>query len=489
MRFVKVYIWILVFGGMTGLGSAQEFPIAVGSDNTFGGGGAFDGTNFLFAVLGDAQNKYNITAQLVTGGGSLLGTRISLGQAGSTPLVAFDGTKYLMAWTDSFPSFAGGDTNGIGNIYGQFVSTTGSLIGSRFTFVTGVNIKFAQGRGSIVFQDTAYFLTYLKGPDHHSQYVYGQRISRSGNLIGGPIQISSHYARESAVAFDGTNYLVAWCRVEHPNVDKDIYGQLVGKSGVLVGTNFMIDGSPNASDNPVSMTFDGSKYWVAFHEQAADAFDRWNIYARFVSTTGVVAPRFMVCDSTTYPTFASAAFDGTNYLITWMEFGGAVRVRGRFFSASGLPLDTAFTVFDALGGKYPLGGVAGFVNGRFLLTATRVNGGFAEGDVYGLFLPGSTTDVSQREMNMIPDEVGLIQNYPNPFNPSTRIVFRIARSEFVKLNVYDALGRKVTTLVDEAMEPGKYIVDWNATGMPSGMYFLRLRSGSLVQTKKALLLR
>lgn len=487
MRLATIFTLMLVLAVATA--RAQEFPIANGNDNTFGGGGAYDGTNFLFGILGDAQNKYSITAQFVSPTGVLVGSRISLGQMGSTPLVAFDGTKYLMVWTDSFPSFAGGDTNGIGNIYGQFLSTSGALIGSRFTLVTDVNIKFAQGRGSISYQDTTYFLTYLKGGDHHHQYMYGQRISRTGSLIGAPIQISSHYARECAVAFDGTNYLVAWCRVEHPNVDKAIYGQFVSKTGTLVGTNFVIDESDNASDNPVTMTFDGTKFWVAYHEQAADTNERWNIYARFVSTSGVVASRFMVCDSTTYPTFASAAFDGTNYLITWMEFGATPRVQGRFFNASGVPLNAPFTVFGILGGKVPVGGVGGFVNGKFVLSATRVNSSFGEGDVYGLFLPSSTADVDEEGVNLHPGQYALMQNYPNPFNPSTTIRYIVGTEGYTSLRVYNLLGSEIATLVDEVKKPGMYNVEWNAADVPSGVYFYQLKSGTATLTRKAVLVR
>jgi hypothetical protein len=489
MKRFRVVGRMLVFIAMTAAGYAQEFPIAVDSDNTFGGGGAFDGTNFLFAILGDASNRYSITAQRVSGDGDLVGSRFSLGQTGSSPMVAFDGTNFLVAWADSFPSFGAGDTNGIGNIYGQFVSTTGTLVGSSFTIVTGVNIKWGKGRGTLVFEDTTYFLTYCKGPDHHTDYLYGQRISKAGALIGGAVQISSHYAREVAVAFDGTNYLVAWCRVDHPNVDRDIYGQFVSTSGSLVGGNFLIDGSPNASDNPVSMTFDGSRYCVAYHDQAEDTTGRWNIYARFVSMSGVVAERFLICDSSKSPTYASAAFDGTNYLITWIEFAAGGQISGRFFNASGVPIDTAFTVFDAVGGKFPIGGVAGFINGRFLLGATRTDPEFTDGDVYGMFLPSSTTDVQRDAAGLEPDTYELAQNYPNPLNPSTTIRYALPSAVRVKLVIHDLLGREIAALVDEEQSAGWKEVVWNASAMSSGVYFYRLTAGSFVQTRKLVVMK
>ena len=488
MHHVKILVCLLAFIFVAGMSYAQEFPIAVGNDDTFSGGGAFDGTNFFMSIQGDIQNHYDLTAQLVSRSGSLTGPRISLGATGSGLIAAFDGINYLVVWTDSFPRFAGGDTNGIGDVYGQFVSTSGNLVGTTFTFVTDVNRKFGQGRGSLTFQDTTYLLTYLKG-GVHIDHLYGQRISRSGNLIGSPIQISSGYARECAIAFDGTNYLMAWCKVDQPAVDKDIYGQFISTSGALVGVNFLIDGSPYANDNPVTMTFDGSRYCVAFHEQAADSTGRWNLYARFVSPSGAIAERFMICDSTKSPAYATAAFDGTHYLITWMESVGSVRVRGRFFTASGVPIDTAFTVFDMLEGKFPVGGVGGFVDGHYLLGATRLDANFANGDVYGMFLPASTAGVEKDERGVTPQAFVLSQNYPNPFNPSSTIRYGLPHSAFVTLTIYNVLGQQVAELVNEQQQAGYHNAEFHGDGLASGVYFYRLQAGDFVASKKLILLK
>jgi hypothetical protein len=187
-----------------------------------------------------------------------------------------------------------------------------------------------------------------------------------------------------SIGFDGTNYLMAWC--EGSGVDEYIYGQLVSKGGTLVGSNFLIDGTPNKSDNPVSMAFDGSRYFVVFHDQAANDTG-WNIYARFVTPSGEVASnRVIICDSSKSPSGPVIAFDGTNYLITWMGTAGPLQVKGRFFCTTGVPIDTAFTAFDTLGGKMPLGGVAGFLKGHYVLGATRVDRNMTDGDVYGKLL-------------------------------------------------------------------------------------------------------
>jgi hypothetical protein len=83
----------------------------------------------------------------------------------------------------------------------------------------------------------------------------------------------------------------------------------------------------------------------------------------------------------------------------------------------------------------------------------------------------------------------LMQNYPNPFNPSTNIAYQIAKSGLVSLKVYDLLGREIVTLVNENKSPGTYTAQWNAAGMPSGMYFSRLESTGEQQIRKMILIK
>jgi hypothetical protein len=83
----------------------------------------------------------------------------------------------------------------------------------------------------------------------------------------------------------------------------------------------------------------------------------------------------------------------------------------------------------------------------------------------------------------------LFQNYPNPFNPSTTISFNLPSRLFVSLKVFDLIGREVAVLVSEEMSAGSYLRLWNANGFAGGSYFYKLRAGSLVETKKLILLR
>ena len=83
----------------------------------------------------------------------------------------------------------------------------------------------------------------------------------------------------------------------------------------------------------------------------------------------------------------------------------------------------------------------------------------------------------------------LSQNYPNPFNPITNIRFDIPKSNHIKIIIYNALGKEVTTLVHEKLSAGSYIVDWDASDYPSGVYFYKLETEEFTNTKKMVLIK
>ncbi|MFC2092744.1 right-handed parallel beta-helix repeat-containing protein [Bacteroidota bacterium] len=90
---------------------------------------------------------------------------------------------------------------------------------------------------------------------------------------------------------------------------------------------------------------------------------------------------------------------------------------------------------------------------------------------------------------VIPDNFVLYQNFPNPFNPTTNIRFDVQQSSYIKLIVFDILGKEVATLVSGKFRAGSYEVDWNASNYPSGVYFYTLQAGEYIETKKMLLLK
>ena len=88
-----------------------------------------------------------------------------------------------------------------------------------------------------------------------------------------------------------------------------------------------------------------------------------------------------------------------------------------------------------------------------------------------------------------PVQFVLHNNYPNPFNPMTVINYSIPLQANVRLSIYNTLGEKIKTLIDEIKPAGNYTADFYASGIPSGVYFYRLEAGSNVAVKKLILLK
>ncbi|MCX6133202.1 MAG: YCF48-related protein [Ignavibacteriales bacterium] len=99
------------------------------------------------------------------------------------------------------------------------------------------------------------------------------------------------------------------------------------------------------------------------------------------------------------------------------------------------------------------------------------------------------TGISDPKVDQVPIGFTLDQNYPNPFNPSTAISYQLSALGSVKLKVLDMLGREVATLVNETESAGHHIVQWDASGMASGVYLYQLTASEFVATKRMILLR
>jgi len=89
----------------------------------------------------------------------------------------------------------------------------------------------------------------------------------------------------------------------------------------------------------------------------------------------------------------------------------------------------------------------------------------------------------------LPRKTNLSQNYPNPFNAGTTISYSISKSANVRIEVYNILGQLIETLVNENQPAGVYKAIWNAANLPSGVYFYRVESGGIAETRKMLLLK
>ncbi len=440
---------------------AQEFHVTTSTNVLMLGEVGFDGTNYLFGFSEDTNNV--VSAQFISNIGALVGQKISLGYSGGAPLVEFDGTNYLLLWSAPKqvfnPDKPTGDT-----IFGQFLSTSGALVGNRF--VVAINASISSPKGGCLDYNNGVYMVIFKQNDIN----YALTISPSG-VISTPIQLSSITSGDNAMAFDGTNYLVAWWShgIGSYEFEQDIYGQFISSTGSLVGGTFIIDDDDTHSDNPLSMAYDGNKYMVTYHVGSVNN-NAWSLFSRFVSTSGIVDNRICLRDSTYNPSFAYTSFDGTNYLVTWADSAFSMQsiIKGRYYTPNGTPLDNnIFTIFSTLNGDVPMYAGNFFTNNKFLVVTFRIDpSNFIFGDIYGAFVPSSAS---------ILDPIGLASDnclvYPNPAIDYLDI--SLLNNKKIKLiNLYDVFGKR---LISQSFNQENLRID--ISKLSSGMYFVELTNG------------
>lgn len=141
----------------------------------------------------------------------------------------------------------------------------------------------------------------------------------------------------------------------------------------------------------------------------------------------------------------------------------------------------------------------GFIDGKGTTTEIQ-NYSFID-DLFGVTAPklfyrlkqidfdGTYEYSEEKEVARAPEAFSLEQNYPNPFNPTTTIKYQLPELSFVTIKMFDVLGNELETLVNEEKPVGSYEIEFNASALPSGVYFYRLQAGDFVETKKMVLLK
>ncbi len=151
---------------------------------------------------------------------------------------------------------------------------------------------------------------------------------------------------------------------------------------------------------------------------------------------------------------------------------------------------------NAAGGVVGGGTVSGIVElatapkipaGTYYLQVKRWSGYGSYYVIASTTRPAGQTVGVEAPAPAVPADYALSQNFPNPFNPTTTIRYAVAAPGMVRLAVYDMLGREVAVLVNEVKQAGAHGVDWNAAGMPSGVYVYRLQAGKFSDVKRLVL--
>ncbi|MFH1195761.1 MAG: T9SS type A sorting domain-containing protein [bacterium] len=157
------------------------------------------------------------------------------------------------------------------------------------------------------------------------------------------------------------------------------------------------------------------------------------------------------------------------------------------FSNSPVPQTIEITT-DTRDISLPIGGVQHSGNFSFSISTVGTNTAFT---IDNIGIPTNVPMVpsSVDDNEVIPDQFLLMQNYPNPFNPTTSIKYQVSSIIRVKIAVYDLLGKEVATLVDEVKEAGTYQIEFDGSGLASGIYFYKMTAGNFSDIKKCAILK
>jgi Secretion system C-terminal sorting domain len=242
----------------------------------------------------------------------------------------------------------------------------------------------------------------------------------------------------------------------------------------------MVADLPNITDTSVTMTLVNSTEYYWRVASVDDSTTQYSTIHRFL--VGQITPPVLV-----YPP-DSAVDVPTDAILRWTTSPATTFYYVTIHDSIGLPYD---------GNEYEIATDTVYAGIPFKAGATyewNVSAIYQPQNIWSQspsfrFTAGAPTSVKNGQSASIPKEFSLAQNYPNPFNPTTVISYQVPINGFVKLEIYDVLGRKLQTLVSEHETIGTHSVTLNASELSSGVYFYRLSARGFIETKKLLLIK
>jgi hypothetical protein len=257
--------------------------------------------------------------------------------------VAHDGTNFLVVW-DEYHGSTGYD------IYGMRVSSDGTVLDT-----TGIPISTAtnsQYDPVVAFNGTNFLVAWEDYRSGTSYDIYGARVSSDGTVLdtsGILISTATNSQYDPVVAFNGTNFLVAW-QDYRSGTSYDIYGARVSSNGTVLDTSgILISSTTNYKEHP-SVAHNGMYFLVVWTESRSST--GYDIYGARVSSTGTVLDTsgISISAATSSQYYPEVTYDGANFLVVWQDYrsgtgfsdiyGARVNEMGKVLDTSGISIST-----------------------------------------------------------------------------------------------------------------------------------------------------
>lgn len=328
-------------------------------------GYAFDGSRYLVGLENRDRAPNGIGARFVSANDGVAGDFIDTGRTGIATAVAFDGSQFLLVWEDDA---LGTLTDRTGwQVFGQFVAPSGTRVGAPFLISQpGV---WVDGIRYMAFGGGKYLVTYTRllaperGDQGDNRTIAGRLVGPDGTM-GSELRISTGFGKASEVAFDGTRFLVVWCE---DSADREIRGRFVSPSGAL-GAEITVNASPEPSDNPKAVVFDGATYLVVWNDEVGGpGTGSWDLLGQRVSTAGALVGDPVTVTRDPGPQLVTGvASDGVNCLVSWIDMRDDSNwdAWAQFLSPRGTPVGARIPLSTAPLNQMPW---VGFDAGKYLI--------------------------------------------------------------------------------------------------------------------------
>lgn len=461
--------WTRIDQGITAITVNQPAINSIGGDSTL-----YAGTSFGLYTSTDqgatwAESNTGIPAETFNGFAKTPNGRLIV----STALAIYTKDVNDTSWTKRFP-VKGYEANlplyqdGVGNLYtieplknsfGYIVKSTD--YGSSWIYDTlGLS---SLGKPNLFYVD-----------EIGTQYL-------TGNLVNGGIfqtavyqkKINGSWVTDTSAALKSIGFSNSMASDQHSYLYMSVYwnNTISGQTQGVVrrpinGGAWTID----STGLPSGFTF--------FYQMQADKNglmygEDYYYLLRRTNTGWVSVPVPSQIPGTYYTAFT---FDSSNALFAALE---------EYYYSTGRSLGRGVYFTTDQGASWTYAGLDSLAV-KQLLSYGNITYAITDRGIYILTHSGATAVKLQ---NQVPLQYELSQNYPNPFNPTTAISYQLSAFSHVTLKVYDVLGNEIKTLVNEYKPAGKYTVNFDGSGLASGIYFYRIKAGSFSDVKKLVLLK
>jgi hypothetical protein len=350
-----------------------------------------------------------------------------------SPAVALSGDSGLAVWVEK--------ANPEDQVIGRMISTPSNTIGAPFLISDTVLDLTVTGLSAISDRDGNFVVVYLTY--RPAATLVMARYSSQGNFLGKSVYtsaLSNIYMTDISAAIGMTNQLIVLWQGEAADQSRHIYLSRFSTAGAVLTAPFEISVPLGAGPDDIDVSADANGYVVATWTDSRSG--RRAVYYQVYSAhlNARTAQNLVSNISTEYMISAAAANGNWDGWIAWVD----PRSAGK---------NVYLTQFNYL-----------------------------------------STDIADTDEELLPHHFSLKQNYPNPFNSSTTIEFDLPQRGEVQLEIFNLLGMKIRTVIDRALDAGRYQFSWDGRDndgkiVASGLYFYRMKSDRYSSVRKMILLK